>query len=151
MCGTINRFSSRRRTAGQGLSAVLRTRLGIPKDEFFCDTAFGDLDHVSQENVRRTLEPGFFKYNNPIVRHTVLRRRSTLEKMGLLDKIAVNVNSGKATAERILKHHILDEEQDSDTVRGILDELNPEEVSHLQTIIEELSRPEARDSKLEAV
>jgi hypothetical protein len=34
---------------------------------------------------------GFFPRNNPILRHTVLRKRATLEDMGLLDKIAVDI------------------------------------------------------------
>ncbi len=33
----------------------------------------------------------FFQRNNPIVRHTVLRKRSTLEDLGLLDRIAVDI------------------------------------------------------------
>ena len=33
----------------------------------------------------------FFQRNNPILRHTVLRKRATLEEMGLLDKIAVDI------------------------------------------------------------
>jgi len=34
---------------------------------------------------------GFFQRNNPIIRHTVLRKRATLEEMNLLDKIAVDI------------------------------------------------------------
>jgi len=34
---------------------------------------------------------GFLPRNNPIIRHTVLRKRAQLEEMGLLDKIAVNI------------------------------------------------------------
>src|SRR5712692_3776344 len=34
---------------------------------------------------------GFLPRNNPILRHTVLRKRATLEDMGLLDRIAVDI------------------------------------------------------------
>jgi hypothetical protein len=33
----------------------------------------------------------FFQRNNPIVRHTVLRKRATLEDLGLIDRIAVDI------------------------------------------------------------
>jgi hypothetical protein len=34
---------------------------------------------------------GFLPRNNPILRHTVLRKRATLEDMGLLDRIALDI------------------------------------------------------------
>ena len=38
------------------------------------------------------LAPGFLREHNPVVRHTVLRRRQTLEEAGLLDKVGVEVH-----------------------------------------------------------
>ncbi len=59
----------------------------------------------------------FFQENNPVVRHTVLRRRATLENAGLMNRVAVNLhprpyegdmrtraffgNSGRAVASTI--------------------------------------------------
>ena len=34
---------------------------------------------------------GFFQRHNPIVRHTILRKRATLEQLGLLERIAVDI------------------------------------------------------------
>jgi hypothetical protein len=34
----------------------------------------------------------FFQRHNPVVRHTVVRRRSTLEEKGLLPRIAVDIH-----------------------------------------------------------
>jgi superfamily II DNA/RNA helicase len=152
--------------------------------------------------------------HNPVVRHTVLRRRQTLEEAGLLDKVAVDVHpnpdapatayagvgfnglglmtnlpfdlayqaaegftaalqkrtraagfmktlllqricssfaSGRATAERMLHRDVLEDEEQASVVQEALYALTSEEASHLRTIAEELSRPEARDPKLAAV
>lgn len=194
--------------------AALRLQLGIEDRSFFCNRPFTDLDYFAQENIRQTLDTEFFKANNPIVRHTVLRRRETLEEQGLLEKIGVQIHpdpqmglsaypgqsfiglglmtnlpfdlayqaaekftevlrqrtkaagfmkslllqricssfaSGKATAEKMLKREILEEEDDADRLQEILSNLTPQEASYLETIITELSRPEARDPKLSAV
>lgn len=42
--------------------------------------------------IEDTLNSDFFQRNNPFVFHVVLRKRDTLEKMGLLEKIAVNIH-----------------------------------------------------------
>ena len=70
----------------------LRLELGIADRTFFTDKGFGALGFLQQQSLLQTLEPEFFKEHNPIVRHTVLRRRKTLEEMGLLDRIAVDVH-----------------------------------------------------------
>ena len=46
----------------------------------------------SNKAVGQALEPGFLREHNPIVRHTVLRRRQTLEDAGLLERIGVDVH-----------------------------------------------------------
>ena len=55
--------------------ASLRLQLGIPDNVFFTDKGFGS-----------------FREHNPIVRHTVLRHRRTLEDAGLLEKVAVEIH-----------------------------------------------------------
>lgn len=194
--------------------AALRMQLGIPDNVFFADKGFGALGFLEKETVLQTLRSGFYKDNNPIVRHTVLRRRQTLEEAGLLDRVGVNVHpdpggstvnyygigfeglglltnhpfdlaykaaedfttamkqrtrasgfmrtlllqricssfaSGKATAEKLLAGLTLEEEEAMPLVDEAIASLTSTEKLHLRTIIEELSRPEARDPKLKAV
>ncbi len=197
------------------LFASLRLQLGLADTIFYSQRGFGSLDYLEQHAISQTLAPGYFQEQNPIVRHTVLRRRQTLEEMGLLEKVAVDVHpdpdaptnaypgvrfsglglrtnypfdrayeaaeaytaelqkrtraagfmktlllqricssfaSGRATAERMLrKEEMDDEEQQSRLLAETLDMLTPVEAQHLRTIVEELSRPEARDPKLTAV
>jgi superfamily II DNA/RNA helicase len=160
------------------------------------------------------LEPEYYREHNPIVRHTVLRHRRTLEDAGLLDKVAVDIHpnpqqpahayagvgfaglglltnlpfdlayqaaedftaalqhrtraagfmktlllqricssfaSGKSTAEKLLRGDVLEDEDEMPVLVEPLSVLTPTEAGHLRTIIEELSRPEARDPKLAAV
>lgn len=70
----------------------LRMQLGINDRSFFTDKGFGSLGFLEQQLVSQTLADDFFKENNPIIRHTVLRRRSTLEEQGLLKKVGVDVH-----------------------------------------------------------
>lgn len=72
--------------------ALLRWNIDVGDDQFISDVAFGDLSYAAQECVRQTLDSDFFKRYNPIVRHTVLRRRDTLEQRGLLDRVGVNIH-----------------------------------------------------------
>ncbi len=74
------------------LVANLRLQLGIPENAFFTDKGFGSLEFFAQQSVLQTLEPAFYQQHNPIIRHTVLRRRETLEEAGLLERIEVNVH-----------------------------------------------------------
>ena len=74
------------------LVANLRLQLGIPENAFFTDKGFGSLDYSVQQSVLQTLSPGFYQQHNPLVRHTVLRRRQTLEEAGLLERVAVEVH-----------------------------------------------------------
>ena len=74
------------------LVANLRLQLGIPENAFFTDKGFGSLEFFAQQSVIQTLEPAFYQQHNPIIRHTVLRRRGTLEEAGLLERIEVNVH-----------------------------------------------------------
>lgn len=196
------------------LFATLRLQLGLSGDRFFTDRGFGSLGYAEQQGLAEALDPNFFHEQNPIVRHTVLRRRRTLEDAGLLERIGVNVHpdpeaspgtypgvsfhglgivtnhpfnlayraaeaftdvlrqrsgaagfmktlllqricssfsSGRATAEKMRRCEPLDDEEASLRIAGVLDRLTPEETAHLDTIVDELSRPEARDPKVTAV
>ncbi len=196
------------------LFATLRLQLGLPDQVFFTNRGFGSLGFLEQQAVGQTLAPGFHREHNPIVRHTVLRRRQTLEEAGLLEKVGVNIHpdpdapataypgvgfsglglltnhpfdlaygaaeaftaalkqrskaagfmkslllqricssfaSGRATAEKMLHRENLDDEEQTSLVDDALAALAPGEAGHLRTIVEELSRPEARDPKLAAV
>ena len=72
--------------------AALRLQLGIPPTMFFVDKGFGSLDFLERETIAQTLSSGFYKEHNPIIRHTILRRRQTLEDAGLLERVAVDVH-----------------------------------------------------------
>ncbi|MCS6304976.1 MAG: DEAD/DEAH box helicase family protein [Nitrospira sp.] len=196
------------------LFATLRLQLGLPDQTFFTDRGFGSLGFLEQQAIGQTLAPGFFREHNPIVRHTVLRRRETLEDAGLLERVGVNIHpdpdapatayvgigfsglgllthlpfdlaykaaeafiavlkkrtkaagfmrtillqricssfaSGRATAEKMLRREVVEEEEQAKLIHDALSGLTPEEAGHLRTIVEELSRPEARDPKLTAV
>ncbi len=197
------------------LFSQLRLQMGIPDRAFFTDRGFASLDYVEQQSVAQTLEPGFYQVHNPILRHTVLRRRQTLEEMGLLERVAVEVHpvpsaapstypgmsfaglglltnhpfdlayeaaenftdelrlrtksagfmksmllqricssfaSGLSTAKKMLGRENIDEE-DEEAVRiaDALSGMTSKEIQFLKVIIDELSRPEARDPKLNAV
>jgi superfamily II DNA/RNA helicase len=195
------------------LFAGLRLQIGLPDNVFYTDKGFGSLDFIQQQAIAQTLAPGFFREHNPIVRHTVLRRRDTLEKAGLLERVGVDIHpdsggggvypgvsfnglglqtslpfdlayhaaedftaalqkrtkaagfmkslllqricssfaSGKSTAEKLRRGEVLEDDDQMPVLAEPLKMLTSEEADHLQTIIAELSRPEARDPKLAAV
>lgn len=193
---------------------TLRTQLEVDRRCFFSDTGFGALDFIAQESLFDAMDGNFLKLYNPIVRHTVLRRRDTLEEQGLLERVGVDIHpqshggatlypglnfigqglmtnhpfnlaytaaqdftaalaertkaagfmkslllqricssfaSGRATAERMLRRDLLDDEDDAARLQQALDGLTPREAQFLEIICGELSRPEARDPKLAAV
>jgi len=196
------------------LFATLRLQLGIPEQTFYSDKGFGSLGFLEQQAVGQALEPGFLRENNPLTRHTVLRRRQTLEDAGLLEKVGVNVHpnpdapanayagvgfnglglltnlpfdlayraaesftkalqkrtkaagfmktmllqricssfvSGRATADRMLRREAPEEEEQPQMLEETMSALTDEETGYLQAIVLELSRPEARDPKINAV
>jgi SNF2 family DNA or RNA helicase len=200
----------------EALFANLRLQLGLPEQSFFTDRGFGSLGFFEQQTIGETLNPGFFKEHNPIVRHTILRRRQTLEEAGLLEKVGVanhpdpeaglsvypgidfnglglqtnlpfdlayqaaedftkslqkrtkaagfmrtlllqricsSFASGRSTAEKMLRRETLGDEEEGQgaLLADTLAALTSEEAGCLRRIIEELSRPEARDPKLAAV
>jgi len=196
------------------LFATLRLLLGLPDRVFFTDRGFGSLGFLEQQAVGQALSPGFLREHNPVVRHTVIRRRQTLEEAGLLARVGVEVHpdahaaataypgvgfsglglltnhpfdlayqaavaftaalrrrskaagfmrtmllqricssfaSGRATAQKMLRREAPDDEEQAALIDDALGALTPEEAGHLRAIVEELSRPEARDPKLAAV
>ncbi len=196
------------------LFATLRLQLNLSDEVVYSMKGFGSLGFLEKQAISQALAPGFFKDQNPVVRHTVLRRRQTLEEAGLLEKVGVDVHpdphapanaypgirfkglglrtnypfdrayeaaeayteelqkrtraagfmktlllqricssfaSGKATAERMLRKEELEDEEQPRLMLDMLDKRTAAEAEHLQTIVDELSRPEARDPKLAAV
>ena len=72
----------------------------------------------------------------------------------LLQRICSSFASGLKTAQKMLKHSISSENEDEDEaeqVEHILSEMSPDEVACLKEIENQLSRPEAVDSKLDTV
>ncbi len=74
----------------------LREDLGLRPNEHLAG-ALTDLPVELRDDLETELDrvidgASFFQRENPLVRHVVLRKRTTLEERGLLDKIAVNVH-----------------------------------------------------------
>ena len=80
------------------LFATLGLQLGLPDQTFFTDRGFGSLGFLEQQAVAQALAPGFLREHNPIVRHTVLRRRQTLENAGLLERVGVDIHPDPDTS-----------------------------------------------------
>ena len=78
-------------------------------------------------------------------------RAAGFMKTLLLQRICSSFASGRATAEKMLRREILEDEEQAKLINATLSTLTAEEAGHLRTIVEELSRPEARDPKLAAV
>lgn len=70
----------------------IRRGAGVGRTSFFTDKPFGSLPYFTQVDIRQTLAGGFFQQHNPVLRHTVLRRRDTLEAQGLLQRVGVEVH-----------------------------------------------------------
>jgi len=71
----------------------VRDSLGINPRDFYCSHRFEDLDYMIKEMwLSECLVPDFFTTNNPVLRHTVLRKRKQLEDDGLLEKVGVNTH-----------------------------------------------------------
>ena len=192
----------------------LRAQLDVDDHCWFSAEGFGSLSPQFKMLLEHMLDSGFFRIYNPIVRHTIIRKRHVLEELGLIDRVRADVHpdpkappdsysgqpfignglmtnhpfdlaykaaeqftellqkrtkaagfmkslllqricssfaSGRSTAKKMLERIILDDEEDAKQLIDALDGLTPAEVTCLRTIVEELSRPEARDPKLDAV
>ncbi len=72
---------------------MLRNALSLARGEFFSSLPYGDLSPIEQYRVDELIgDCDFFRRNNPIARHTVLRRRRDLEDKGLLERVAVDIH-----------------------------------------------------------
>ena len=74
------------------LFTVLRRALQVPDDTFISARGYGSLEEVAKMQLRQALAREFFRKQNPVVRHTVLRRRRVLEEKGYMEPVAVNVH-----------------------------------------------------------
>ncbi len=119
----------------QGKQALYQSRfvdLGIRTNTPF-EVAYAKAEEFSRLLQQRTPSAGFMK---------------TL----MLQRICSSFASGLKTAQRMLKHTISHEDEDTvDAVEHILSQMTPEEVACLREIENQLSRPEATDSKLDTV
>lgn len=71
----------------------IRDHLNIKPSNFICSHSFEDLDFLVQSMwLSECLAPEFFQHYNPVLRHTVLRKRKQLEADGLLEKVGVNTH-----------------------------------------------------------
>lgn len=78
------------------LYSIIRQDLGLPQNEWL-GGVFAELSGDAREELEDALErrvagASFFQRENPFVRHVVLRKRTTLEKEGLLKAIGVDVH-----------------------------------------------------------
>ncbi|TGE21863.1 DEAD/DEAH box helicase [Hymenobacter aquaticus] len=98
------------------------------------DLAYQAAEEFTKELQKRTSAAGFLKSL-------------------LLQRICSSFAAGRLTAERMLQREQVGEEDDPDSpaTEATLGTLTPAEAQHLHTIVNELSRPEARDPKLNAV
>jgi len=119
----------------QGKQALYQSRfvdLGIRTNTPF-EVAYKKAEEFSRLLHQRTPSAGFMK---------------TL----MLQRICSSFASGLKTARRMLTHTISNEDEDTvDSVEHILSQMTPEEVACLREIENQLSRPEATDSKLDTV
>lgn len=67
--------------------------MDVADDDFCVDIAFGSLDYPTRNLLEHMLDGGFFpRQSNPIVRHTVLRKRLRLEEEGLIERVGVTMH-----------------------------------------------------------
>ena len=74
----------------------IRSDLQVRRDQHYTDRPITELESFTRAELADKLTErvgglSFFQRMNPIVRHTVLRKRVTLENEGLLDRIAVDI------------------------------------------------------------
>ncbi len=78
----------------------MRTAVGQPDSSFVCDLPYSDVPDedgfykpfFEEEVLSDRNGLSFFQRNNPVVRHVVLRKRSTLEDKGLIPRIPVDIH-----------------------------------------------------------
>ncbi|WP_419585277.1 SNF2-related protein, partial [Thiolapillus sp.] len=88
------------------LYSAIRQDLGLTDSKLQSNSPFTDLDDITREDLEGELQrkisgATFFQRENPLVRHIVLRKRSTLEDSGLLAKIGVDVHPDRDLAKEV--------------------------------------------------
>jgi len=86
----------------------IRTDLGISEGDHFTSRGVFDLSVFTREELHDRMEArqgglAFLQRQNPMVRHTVLRKRAALEAKGLLPRIAVDIHPSR-NDEKVLFH-----------------------------------------------
>ena len=72
---------------------MIRENIQIHSYDFVYPYKIESLDYLVREvHLAECLERDFFKKNNPLLRHIVLRKRVELEDQGLLDKVGVDTH-----------------------------------------------------------
>ncbi|MCB1144570.1 MAG: DEAD/DEAH box helicase family protein [Leptospiraceae bacterium] len=72
---------------------LIRENIQIHSYDFVYPYKIESLDYLVREvHLAECLERDFFKKNNPLLRHIVLRKRVELEDQGLLDKVGVDTH-----------------------------------------------------------
>ena len=94
------------------LLAMIRQELKISERQTDTTKHLTDLqdetrEKLSEELLREDHEATFFQRENPFVRHIVLRRRKELEKIGLLQKIGVDLFPNKEQISSIRQYDTL--------------------------------------------
>lgn len=94
------------------LLAMIRQELKISDRRTDSTNLLTDLqdetrEKLSEELLREEHEATFFQRENPFVRHIILRRRANLEKIGLLQKIGVDLFPNKEKISRIVHYDSL--------------------------------------------
>jgi superfamily II DNA or RNA helicase len=85
-------------TEKEVIFGLMRNAIEMPKDRYVTQQSFSDIHDTfcREQFIDDVLTPkgdlGFFQRNNPIVRHVVLRKRATLERLGLLPRIPVDIH-----------------------------------------------------------
>ena len=75
------------------LFSQIRDQFVIKDSTAVCSRPLPELGLDLQEGISSIVEsPLFFQEHNPLVRHTVLRLRQTLEDRGLIEKVGVTVH-----------------------------------------------------------
>lgn len=84
-------------TEKEALFGFIRQDFGMPDTMAVSDRSYTDLDTFYREDLADRLTHdadgrAFFQDHNPVVRHTVLRRRKALEDAGLMKPVAVDLH-----------------------------------------------------------
>lgn len=102
---------------------------------------------------------GEAKHLHNVIVQEIRRQKARID---LLSRAGEGLAFGKVTGVRIrcsrredllekLQHVALEEEEEARVIDEVLSTLSNNETAHLRTIVDELSRPEARDPKVSAV